>query len=256
MTGTVIKICVIVIGYIVIIKLIDYIINRINKKELHIKFSSSIIKALLGIIALSAIGMQFNTTAEISKIIMQSSGLLVAVAGFAAQEVLADVISGVMLSWSKPFNIGDRIVLKSSNITGVVEDITLRHIVVKTFYNSRLVIPNSIVNKEILENSDYSGDYIGNLLEITIAYQSDIDKASEIIKNTVVNHELTIKDEYTEVQVKELAANGVILKVTVWTKTTDDNFKACSDIRKTIKENFDAEGIKIPYTTFDINIKE
>ena len=91
MTGTVIKICILVIGYIAIVKLIDYIINRINKKELHIKFSSSIIKALLGIIALSAIGMQFNTTAEISKIIMQSSGLLVAVAGFAAQRHIGGI---------------------------------------------------------------------------------------------------------------------------------------------------------------------
>ena len=47
--------------------------------------------------------------------------------------------------------------------------------------------------------------------------------------------------------VKELGDDGIILKSTVWTRNIDDNFTACSDIRRLIKKNFDAAGISIPY---------
>ena len=47
--------------------------------------------------------------------------------------------------------------------------------------------------------------------------------------------------------VKALADDGIILKSTVWTRTLDDNFTACSDIRRLLKANFEREGISIPY---------
>ena len=46
---------------------------------------------------------------------------------------------------------------------------------------------------------------------------------------------------------QELGDDGIILKATVWTNSLDDNFAACSDIRRLIKKNFDANGISIPY---------
>ena len=46
---------------------------------------------------------------------------------------------------------------------------------------------------------------------------------------------------------KELGEYSIILKTTIWTKNIDDNFKACSDIRIALKEEFDKVGIEIPY---------
>ena len=263
--NTVYAVAIIIVMTYLLLRVASIIFKRMSLKSnaLHLKFTYSCVKATIIIIGLSLIGAQFPATAEISKVLLQSTSLFVAVAGFAAQSVLADVISGMMISFSKPFNIGDRVTLKTSGITGLVEDITIRHTVIKTFYNSRLVIPNSIINKEILENSDYSGDYIGNLIEIGISYESDIDKAIEIMADTIENNELTldIREDKTvgqavNVQVKELGVSAVILKAVVWTKDTNDNFTACSEIRKSIKENFDAAGIEIPYNKLDVSLRD
>ena len=65
--------------------------------------------------------------------------------------LIADIIAGIMISFSKPFNIGERITLKNNNIVGIVEDITLRHTVIKCFNGVRTIIPNSIINKELIQ---------------------------------------------------------------------------------------------------------
>ena len=174
--------------------------------------------------------------------------------GFAAQQVLADVISGVMLSWSRPFNLGEKVNISTLGISGIVEDLTVRHTVIRTYHNSRMIIPNSVINKAIVENSNYNNDYIGNYMEISISYESDLDKAIEVMRETIESYPLVVdvrQDKETgnkvNVSVKELGASGIVLKSTVWTKNIDDNFTACSDIRRLLKRNFEAEGISIPY---------
>ena len=73
--------------------------------------------------------------------------------GFALQSSLKNIIAGTLLSYSKTFQIGDRIRILSKNITGYIEDITLRHTVVRTFTNERVIIPNSVLADEIVVNN-------------------------------------------------------------------------------------------------------
>ena len=251
-----IKILIVIILTIASLKIFDIIANQIIKKnnEIHNKFAKGIIELIIILISLSVVSSQFEITKEISSYIIKSTGLFVAIAGFAAQQVLSDVISGMMIAWSKPFNIGERIHIISSNTTGIIEDITLRHTVIKCFDNSRLIIPNSIMNKEVLQNSNYADSLIGNFMEFSVGYESDIHKAIQILTDIiladsrVVDHSKDPEiDKELSILVKELGQNGILLKTTIWTKNTDDNFRACSDIRLKIKDSFDANGIEIPY---------
>jgi small-conductance mechanosensitive channel len=200
------------------------------------------------------IGMQFENTKEIFKSILKSSGLFVAVAGFAAQQTLNNIISGLMLSVAKPFDIGERVNLVNSNITGIIETITLRHTVIKGFDNQRIVIPNSVINNEILKNSNYDDSVIGNYLEVTISYESDIRKAVSVFDSIIQNHPLVITNEYHNpgVIVKDLTETGIVLKATVWTKNVSDNFQASSDIRMEIIEQFKHAKIEIPYKKIEL----
>lgn len=258
------KIISVVIVYLITIHICNKVFKVIIKKNnnIQLKFIRSITKAVISVIFVFAIGMLFEATREISKTLLQSSALFVAVAGFAAQQVLADVISGMMISWTKPFNIGERVTLKDKDITGIIEDITVRHTVIKTFHNSRLVIPNSVINKEILENSNFDSEYIGNYLEISVAYESNLDKAIEIIEDIIDKNDKTIdiREDKTvgkpvSVLIKELGESGITLKTTVWTKDINDNFTACSEIRASIKKEFDNNGIEIPYNKLDVTVR-
>jgi small-conductance mechanosensitive channel len=247
---------VLVVLFLIIFKVVNYLLNKfyIKNNEIYWRYVGNVLRVVLVIIFLSLLGSQFSLTSQISVELFKSTSLIVAILGFAAQEVLKDVISGMVISISKPYNIGSRITITTLDVTGIVEDITLRHTVIKCFDNSRLIIPNSVINKDVLKNSDYDDSLIGNFLEILVSYESDIRLASDIIHSIVFSHPLVLDrqkdancDKTCTVLVKELAENGIILKTTVWTKNVDDNFRACSDIRLSIKDAFDAAGIVIPY---------
>lgn len=245
------SIAIIMVVWVVVSKCIKKVFKGWIEKDnqIQVKFTRSIVQAILAVISICMIGMQIDFTRDLTVTILQSSSLIVAVAGFAAQQTLNDIISGLMICWCKPFNINERVNILSMNLAGVVEDITIRHTIIKTFNNNRVIVPNSIMNKEILENNNFKDSRSGNYLEISVGYDSDIELAMKIIEDIIQNHELTIKLEGNEskVIVKEFGDSGVILKTTVWTKNVSDNFKACSDIRLEIKKRFKEHNIEIPY---------
>lgn len=238
----------------IVYKSIDFIFKKLHKKEsLHMRYIKNIIKGLIIVYSIGLIANLFPSTKRTLSVILASSGLIVAVLGFAAQESLSNIINGLFISVFRPFEIGDRVTLTGKNITGLIEDITLRHTVVKTITNTRLIIPNSIMNKEIIENSHYADTRAAMLFDIWVSYDSDIRLAIEIMSETIAAHPLVIDTRQNEdekqikVLVRELGESGICLRATVWTETVDDNFVACSDLRLLIKEEFDKNGIEIPY---------
>jgi small-conductance mechanosensitive channel len=249
--------CICLIGNVIISKVCRFVTKK--KQGIHITFISGILKLIWTVLSVLAITDMFTVTQTISKTILTSSSLLVAVVGFAAQQVLADVVSGLMLSWAKPFDIGEKITIKDLGISGIVESMNLRHTVVRTYHNSKLLVPNSVINKSVVENSNYDNHYIGNYLEIPISYDSDIDKAIMIMEQIIAEHPLVLDlrenkeaGKKANVYVKELGESGIVLKSTICTKDLDDNFIACSDIRKEIKKQYDKAGIKIHFRRIKI----
>lgn len=228
-----------------------------KKQGIHIAFLLSVSRVIWTIIAIALISGMFPSAKEVTKALLTSSGLIVAVLGFSAQQVLADVISGLMLSWTKPFDIGEKIVIQDLNISGIVESMSIRHTIVRTYHNSRLLIPNSVINKSVVENSNYNGCFVGSYLEIPIDYDSDIEKAKNIIENAVENHPLVYRlpdvEKKTSVLIKDFSEIGIILKCTIRTKDLDDNFRVCSELREEIKKQFDQENIKLYYKRIQIN---
>ena len=109
--------------------MISKVFRFVTKKndKIHISFIGSIVKAVWLVLAVITVTGMFETTKNLSTTLLTSSSLLVAVAGFAAQEVLADIISGLMLSWTKPFDVGEKINIADLTISGIVENMTLRN---------------------------------------------------------------------------------------------------------------------------------
>ncbi|MDD3251073.1 MAG: mechanosensitive ion channel family protein [Lachnospiraceae bacterium] len=237
-------------SFILVMFLIQLCFREIKKRHnaLHLAFSEHVLKAIVIILYLYFAGRGFEATKEFSRMVLAGSGLLVAIAGFAAQQTLADVIAGFMLSVSHPFNIGERITLMSTNTTGIVENITLRHTVICLYDNNRIIIPNSIMNREVIRNSNFEDSKIGNYIEVEVSYESDLDEAILVIKKILQENPMTVEKDKISVLIKDFSANGIILKTTVWTKTVDENFKVCSDVRREILRQFQQDGIVIPYT--------
>lgn len=255
------------IGYI-LLRIVKFIFKKLNRnKAIHIKFAHNILRGIIIVYTLYQVCIKIESLQTFITTVLASTSLLVVVAGFAAQEALSNVINGLFISIFKPFEIGDRIKLVSNSISGYIEDISLRHTIVRTFTNSRIIVPNSVMNKEMIENTYYKDSRASMWIDVNIGYTSDIKQAKEIMQRIIASHPLfldirTEKDieagkQAVPVSVRELGESGIALRATVWTNNIDDNFTACSDIRESIKEEFDLAGIEIPYNKLDIrgNIK-
>lgn len=222
--------------------------------SVHLRFTKSVVNVIVVIVVMYSLAQQFDVTKDISKTLLQSSSLFVAIATFAAQQALSNVISGVSLSLSKPYNVDEKIrVVQGGSVIaeGMVMDITIRHTVIQQFNGESCIVPNSVMDSSVITNTNYTGN-IGNFLEIEIAFDSDIDKAMQVMQKVCIDNEMTLNTEENKVFIKGYESSGIILKTTIWTKSLDDSFQACSDIRADLVREFHKNGITIPYQTVTI----
>lgn len=252
-----IKIAISIVVYFIILLLLKNFLNKISNKTngIHIKYFDSLMKIILFIIEVYYLLTLFDATKSLSNTILGGGAVLIAVLSFGAQQAMGNIVSGLFISASKPYELEDKIKVVSGGsilAEGIVKDITTRHTVVETFDGQTCIIPNSVMDSSVIVNSTYT-ENVGNFLTVEISYESDVDKAMKIIKRLIVQHKLTLNDDSTTVTLSQMTSNGLLLKSTVWTKTINDNFSACSDIRKQILNEFNNEGITIPYNTITIS---
>lgn len=248
--------------------LLAKIINRAYKKFLaksaekgdinlttykFLEHSLSVIIYLIGIsFAISLIEM----LKPLAQSIVAGAGILAIAVGFAAQQALGNIISGIFIVISKPYQIKDRISMQDG-LRGVVEDISLRHTVIRNFENQRIIIPNSVMSEQILINSNYADDKICRLINIGISYDSDIDLAKKIMTEEIINHPFNFDNRTEEdieigaprllVRVIELGDSSVVLRAWAWAKDPFDAYFMECDVLESIKKRFDKAGITIPF---------
>jgi small-conductance mechanosensitive channel len=189
--------------------------------------------------------------------IFAGSGVLAIVIGFASQQALSNVVGGIFIAIFKPFRLGDRIRLVGKDFIGIVEDVTLRHTVIRTFDYKRIIIPNSVISTELLENADIVDQRTQKFFDIGISYDSDIDKAVQIIKEEALKHpgfldnrteaETADNEEPVKVRVIGFGDSSVNLRAYIWANNPTDAFVLGCDLNKSVKERFDNEGVEIPF---------
>ncbi len=228
-----------------------FLLKRHN--QVHLIYLKNAINAVIVTVCVYSCLEQFDITRDISKTLLQSGSLIIAVATFAAQQALGNIISGFAVSISKPFEVGQKVKVVSAGTVlaeGIITDITLRHTIIQQYDGQSCIVPNSIMDSSVIINTDYEGD-IGNYMEIEISFDSDVDRAIEIFREICVEEPLII-NKSALILVNRMTANGVVIKTTIWTSTVSDNFIACSNVRRELLRRFRKEGILIPYNTISI----
>ena len=186
--------------------------------------------------------------------LITGAGVLAAIVGFASQSAFSNIISGFFLVIFKPFSVGDRVKIGRS-YTGDVEDITLRHTIIRDFENKRIIMPNSVISNETIINSTSVDEKICVFIELAVSLKTNLDKAIGIIQDEVMKHhyyidnrnELEIARGEQPVMVRMLTFlnDGILLRAYVWTRNATDAFDLKCDLNKSIKERFDKEGIEL-----------
>lgn len=194
---------------------------------------------------------------SLGKTLLAGAGVLALAVGFASQQALSNIIGGLFVTLFKPFRIGHRVSLRANSLSGVVEDITLRHTVIRDWRNRRIIIPNSIISDEIVLNADLNESVICNWVEIGISYDSDVTLAKSIMCEEALAHpdqidnrtdeEKAAGEDEVKVRVIQLADSAVLLRAWVWSLDLPGGTGMTFDLLESIKARFDAEGIEIPF---------
>ncbi len=246
-------------------------IERQGKKDkfdaTNIKFLQRLLGTLIILVGFGFIIFLIPSLRHIATTLLAGAGVIVAVIGFSSQQVLANMISGIMIVVTKPYRLKD--IVSVRDVTGIVEDITLRHTVIRNFENKRVIFPNSLMNSEVIVNANLVEDVCCEFIEISISYTSDIQKAKALLKEEIIKHPLLIDhrtkrqkekdEEMVTIRVISLGDFSITLRAWPWTANPRDAFILKCDLNERIKERFDKEGIEIPFPYQNVivkNIKE
>lgn len=184
------------------------------------------------------------------------AGILTAIALFASQQAFSNIVSGIFIVIFKPFRVND--IVDIGNLPkGRVEDITLRHTVIRNYENRRMIIPNSVISSEIVVNSSIVDEATCNYIEMSISYDSDIDTAMDIMRDEVSKHPNFLDHRSDEekkadvplvtVRVINFGDSSVNLRAYAWSADHSSGFVMKTDLYKSIKEAFDRNRIEIPF---------
>ena len=185
-------------------KIIDVLISRTikTKKKKNITtllmFVKRIKKAVIYSLAVLVCLTLFDVFNSFSVTLLSGLGIGSVVIGLAAQESLKNFFGSVAIVAGNPYEVGDFIECIDKGVSGTVEDITMRHTVIKTTNNRRVIIPNSEMNTYTIENFNYSDENITN------------DNGMRFINNEVL---ITFNSNVKESRCKEIIneINGNII---------------------------------------------
>lgn len=246
---------------IVVVLIANKIINKILKKKftdpLKLVFPMKVKKVILASFVIVIIMSEITATKSIMTAVLASGGILAVVIGLASQEAASNMINGFMIITYKPYKIGDLVNVREYNVIGTVIDISMRHSIIETLERTQVIIPNTVMNKAIIENVSNVKSEKANYLFLEVSYESDLQKATKIIQEEGAKHPLCLdgrtksqkkKHEPTvKVHCVEFNDSGIQLRATVLSKDSASGFQLLSDLRLSIKARFDQEGIDIPY---------
>jgi small-conductance mechanosensitive channel len=236
-------------------RFIEKATKLIKGDPIHYHFLRHFLSGLIYVIGISWAISSVPSLKAIASSLLGAAGILAIVIGLASQNALSNVVSGIFIVIFKPFSINDRLRIRDT-LTGVVEDITLRHTVIRDFENRRIIVPNSVMNQEIIINADFGDDKICKWFEIAVDTHTNIDQAKTILFEEALKHPLRVdtrkpediekgKPEVT-VRILRVDEYGIRLRAWIWAKDSADAFHISCDMFESVKKRFDQEGIVVP----------
>jgi small-conductance mechanosensitive channel len=175
--------------------------------------------------------------------LMTNSAILVAVVGFTLQNSIKNVIAGTLLLSSETFKVGDRIRIPSEDISGVIEELTLRHTRIKLATSERAIVPNYLLNDSVVINNNLHNEETCYPLVVPVSNTSTIDRAKTIIEEVIKNHPDVIKKDESRTIATSLTTTSLELHTMVWTNNMENSFRVISELRIEIIKRFQDEGI-------------
>ncbi len=249
---------IIIILALILEKLLKKIIKKtFNPEKKHKRFDTrklktissflcNIVKYIIWIIVFLALLSLYgvNTAALITGL-----GVVSLVVGLAFQDILKDILVGASILFENWYAVGDSV--KIDDFSGTVISIGLKSTRVQAYTGEIKIISN----RNITEVINYSLDKSLAVVDVSISYETDIEKAEKVLKTraaTLKEKNSYIVDEPEIWGIENLDSSSVIIRVVAKCKPTK-NSSVQRLMRKEFKDALEKNGIKIPYTQIEVH---
>jgi small conductance mechanosensitive channel len=217
-----------------------------NSKTLVSRVAYTSIWIFGTIVALGVLGLNFAT-------LVGTLGLTSVAIGFSLRDILSNYFSGIILLVSRPFRVGDQIIIQ--DYEGTVTYIQLRATTLITYDGRTISIPNlQVFTATIINNT--AADLRRSSLTIGIDYDTDIASVKEVIQQAAMRVESIVAQPPVEILVRELATSEVKIEVRFWVSSQRLSFlESTSQVAQSIKEAMQASGIDRPNEVYTVQLK-
>jgi mechanosensitive ion channel len=225
--------------------LADKAMNRVLKKHNNLTntFLANAMKVIIVTVGIITLLSQYDAFKDVLKSLLTNSAILVAVVGFTLQNSIKNVIAGTLLLSADTFKVGDRVRIPKEDISGEIEELTLRHAKIKLATSERAIVPNYLLNDAVVINNNLDNDETCYALVIPVPINNDIRRAKEIVESVVNAHPDILKNRDSSVILTNYQLTSIEIHAMIWTKNIDDSFRVLSELRLEIAEEFLEKGI-------------
>ena len=176
---------------------------------------------------------------------LASLGIVGLAVALAAKTILSNVLTGVTLTADRNFRVGDRIQVR--DYIGDVLEINLHKTVIRTRDNEIVLIPNDVLGKEVILNHMLPEQRTRIEMQIGVAYDADLDRATALLNDILRAHERILPDPAPEVNVAALDDSAVTLQVLAWIDGPRGKRRVRDHVYRHALARFAEAGLQIPF---------
>lgn len=226
--------------------LVSYIPRVAGKVEVKVEETMQLmirrlVSATIYILGLMLVILQIPQLHSLATAMLAGAGIAGLAIGFAAKDSLSNFTSGVFIAIFQPFRVGDFVDFKGDY--GQIEDLTLRHTVIRTWDNRRIIVPNSTMSIEPIINWSIREPEIIWTVDFDLQKASDIDRARSIILEKARSHPMVLKDREINVLLADSKHSEQTLRLEFQVPGRNVAKAVGCEIREAVAKEFEAEGI-------------
>ncbi|MDN3205566.1 mechanosensitive ion channel family protein [Algoriphagus sediminis] len=215
------------------------------------RLGSSILLIRLAIITIGFFIAMAVAKIPLDKITIVLGALSVGI-GFGLQTIINNLVSGIILAFERPVQIGDNI--QVGQLVGIVQEVGIRASKIRAYDGSEIILPNGDLLSQSLINWTLSDKRRRIELIIGVAYGSDMPTVQKVLEE-VLKRDLILKDPPAKVFMQEFGDNSVNFRLLFWVGNMDIWLDLRSEVMNDIFKAFKENNIEIPFPQRDLYLK-
>ncbi|MCB1704979.1 MAG: mechanosensitive ion channel [Halioglobus sp.] len=172
--------------------------------------------------------------------------------GFGLQEIVANFISGLIILFEQPIRLGDTVTV--GDVSGTVTRIQMRATTIRDYDRRELLVPNKEFITSRLLNWSLSDSVTRRIIQVGVAYGTDMDEAMDIVRDVARRHPLVMANPEATITFDEFGDNSLLICLRYYIEQLDKRLAVDSELRLQINRRFNEAGISIAFPQRDLHI--